>query len=90
MESGIFDKNGIEISIGDTIVFPYMNPVGEIEENTPDFTAVVKFKFGCFGYFNQVEFVPLFEWMGTLSGEYVPNHGNKTVYTNEYPFWVEN
>lgn len=88
MKSNIFDKNGKEVKVGDTIAFPYIDPMGKITDDV-DFTRKVVFKYGCFGYETQTSFVPLIEWMKIRHGEYVPNCGNKTIYTEEYLFWVE-
>lgn len=89
MKSGIFDKNGIEVKKGDTLVFPYIDPMGSFMEDDPDFEAIVKFKHGCFGYDTPVYFVPLTEWSKTKPGEYVPNCGNKKLILDEYVFWVK-
>ena len=87
MRSNIFDVNKKEVVIGDTIKLPYVDPMGRV---TGDFegTAKVIFKFGCFGYEGVLRFVPLMEWMKTKAGDYVPNNGNKTLYTEKYPFEV--
>lgn len=89
MKSNIFDKNGVEVKIGDTLVFPYVDPMGKIH-NDEDFRATVIFKYGCFGYEAKTRFIPLIEWMEKQEGEYVSNCGNKTIYTEKYPFWVSN
>lgn len=88
MKSNIFDKNGIEVCEGDMVVFPYVTPFGDLTENE-GFKKEIKFKYGCFGYETKTSFEPLMNWMKTERGEYVPNAGNKVVYTGEYPFWVE-
>jgi len=89
MKSYIFDKYGIEVCIGDTVAFPYVTPMGDITDDE-DFRKQILFKYGCFGYETKTHFVPLMDWMKKESGEYVPNCGNKTIYTNQYPFWVVN
>lgn len=89
MESGIFDKNGIEIKEGDIIVFPYVDPKGRLTKDE-SFRKEVLFKYGCFGYETQIDFIPLFEWMKKKEGDYIPNKGNKNIYTKEYEFWVQN
>ena len=89
MKSGIFDKNGIEIKEGDTLVFPYVDPMGGLHENDPNFEASVVFKHGCFGYETKTNFIPLMNWSKIKHGEYVSNHGNKTIILDEYPFWVK-
>ena len=88
MKSGILDKKGTEVKVGDTLVFPYVNPMGKIHEDEEDFRAEVVFKYGCFGYETKTKFIPLIDWMEVQSGEYVSNCGNKTIYTERYPFWV--
>lgn len=88
MKSNIFDKNGIEVCNGDTLVFPYIDPMGKINDEE-DFKKTVVFKFGCFGYETETKFIPLMDWMETERGEYVSNCGNKVVYTEKYPFWVQ-
>lgn len=87
MNSGIFDKNGKEVKVGDTLVFPYIDPMGRLHD-TEDFRKVVVFKYGCYGFESQTMFIPLMEWMETKQGDYVPNCGNKIVYTEKYPFWI--
>lgn len=87
MKSGIFDKNKKEVKVGDTLVFPYVTPKGELTDEE-DFIATVVFKYGCFGFESQTSFIPLMEWMEIKSGDYVPNCGNKRIYTEKYPFWV--
>ncbi len=88
ISSNIFDKNGIEIKIGHTLVFPYVTPSGELSDDV-DFKAEVKFKYGCFGFETQTSFIPLMEWMDIERGDYVSNCGNKKIYTEKYPFWVQ-
>jgi hypothetical protein len=88
MKSNIFDKNGIEVCNGDTLVFPYIDPMGKLHDEE-DFKKTVFFKYGCFGYETETKFIPLMEWMETERGEYVSNCGNKFVYTEKYPFWVQ-
>jgi hypothetical protein len=88
MKSNIFDKNGIEVKIGDTVIFPYITPMGEVTDDE-DFKKEVVFKYGCFGYEAETAFIPLMNWMLTDKGEYISNFGNKTIYTEKYPFWVE-
>jgi len=89
MESGIFDKNGIEVKIDDTLVFPYIDPLGGLHEDDPNFEAIVKFKHGCFGYETETDFIPLMNWSKKKSGEYVSNCGNKTIILDEYVFWIK-
>ena len=86
--SNIFDRNGVEVKVGQTLVFPYITPFGELTNNI-GFKAKVQFKYGCFGYETKTSFIPLMEWMEIEKGEYVPNSGNKKIYTEKYPFWVE-
>ena len=87
MKSGIFDKNNREVKVGDTVLFPYITPMGELTDNF-DFEKKIEFKFGCFGYWTDTEFIPLMEWMKKEVGEYVSNCGNKTVYTEKYNFEI--
>jgi len=89
MKSGIFDKNSIEVKSGDTLIFPYIDPMGRINEDTPNFEAVVIFKHGAFGYENKTDFVPLVDWSRKKTGEYISNHGNKTIILDIYPFWIK-
>ena len=46
-------------------------------------------KLWCFGFETETSFIPLMEWMDIESGEYVSNCGNKKIYTEKYPFWIE-
>ena len=88
MQSNIFDTNGVEVQEGDILVFPYITPHGD-KTSDIDFKAKVVFKYGSFGFDTETRFIPLLEWMDTGVGEYVANFGNKTVYLETYPFWVE-
>ena len=88
MKSGIIDKNGIEIKAGDTLVLPYVDPMGRLTEEEGT-RVIIVFEHGCFGYYDQTSFNPLFSWQRQVSGEYIPNEGNKVIYTGEYPFWVD-
>lgn len=88
MKSGIKDKNGTEIKAGDTIVIPYVDPMGKIIDDEEGYRAKICFEHGCFGYYNKTHFIPLFDWQATEHGEYIPNNGNKVIYTGKYPFWV--
>ena len=88
MKSNIFDKTGIEVKIGDDIIFAYVNPYGQITEERDEERYKVVFEFGCFGVYDNVKFMPLFQYMETKSGEYISNCGNKTIYTNKYHFWI--
>jgi hypothetical protein len=88
MKSGIFDKNKIEVKIGDTIILPYITPLGEISDEDGEKVEVV-FKYGCYGFFTKTQFIPLIDLQCKKVGEYVPNHGNKTVYTEEYYFTID-
>jgi hypothetical protein len=53
-----------------------------------DFRKEIVFKHGCYGYETQTGFEPLMNWMKTKRGDYVPNCGNKVIYTEKYPFWL--
>ncbi len=88
MKSGIIDKNGIEVKVGDTLVLPYVDPMGRLTYE-PDDKVKVVFEHGCFGYYFGTRFNTLFEWQKTEKGEYIPNEGNKVIYTGKYPFWVD-
>lgn len=88
MKSGIFDRNGKEVKKGDTLIFPYITPKGDVILQE-DFRAEVLFRYGCFGFETETHFVPLMEWMETMQGDYVPNCGNKKIYLEIYPFWIE-
>lgn len=88
LKSGILDRNGKEVTAGCTIAFPYIDPVGKMHVLEEDFRAEVVFDHGCLGYYSKTSFTPLMEWQKTKSGEYVSNHGNKTIYTGDYPFIV--
>ncbi len=88
MKSNIFDKNGMEVKQGSVVVFPYISPSGELTDLT-DFKKEIVFKYGCYGFDTETKFIPLMEWMKTEQGEYISNCGNKVVYTDTYPFWVE-
>lgn len=87
MKSSIFDKNGIEVKEGDKLIFPYVTPFGELTEEE-GFSKIVVFRHGCFGYETTKGFETLFSWMKTEKGEYIPNYGNKIIYTEKYPFWI--
>lgn len=88
MKSDIFDKNKKEVKKGDIVQFPYITPKGEITD-VLDFEKKIVFKFGCFGFFTQTKFIPLMDCMETKQGEYIPNCGNKTIYTEIYPFIIK-
>ena len=88
MKSGIIDKNGIEIKVGDTLVLPYIDPMGALTEE-PDCKVKVVFEHGCFGYYTTTRFEPLINWQKTEAGEYISNAGIKRVYTGQYPFWID-
>ena len=45
MKSNIFDKNGIEVCNGDTLIFPYVDPMGKLH-NEEDFRKTVVLKYG--------------------------------------------
>ena len=87
MKSGIFDKNRKEVKIGDVLNFPYINFRGIVTDEV-DFSKTVEFKYGCFGYSSETMFIPLMEWIIKERGIYVPNNGNKIIYTENYYFWV--
>jgi hypothetical protein len=89
MKSGIIDKNGTEIKLGDTLVIPYIDPMGTLTEEA-DYKVKVVFEHGCFGYYTKTRFKPLFEWQQTEPGTYIPNAGIQRIYTRKYPFWVDN
>ena len=86
--SGIFDKNGIEVKEGDTLIFPYVTPMGDLDKDNEDFRAKVIFNYGCFGY-KRIDFVPLLRWLKKEQGDYEPNYGNKTIIQNTGVFWIE-
>ena len=87
MKSGIIDKNGIEVEVGNWLAIPYIDPMGRLTEEE-DYRVMVKFKYGCFGFYNNLVFVPLFEYQKTERGDYIPNEGTKVLYLEEYLFWV--
>ena len=39
VKSGIRDKHGNEVKIGDTLIFPYIDPWGGLDEDKADFAA---------------------------------------------------
>ena len=88
MKTNIFDKNGTEVKIGDTVVFPYIDPMGRLTEDS-DFKKQIEYKYGCVGYSTSTDYIPLMNWMQKKRGEYVSNSGNKIIYTEKYPFWIE-
>tara|TARA_R110000851_G_scaffold148589_1_gene288905 strand:+ start:233 stop:505 length:273 start_codon:yes stop_codon:yes gene_type:complete len=87
MKSGIKDKNGVEVKEKDIIALPYITPHGTITEDE-DQRVVVVYEHGCFGYYDKVRFNTLMDWQKTEEGEYVPNAGEKTIYTGKYYFWI--
>ena len=84
--SQIKDHEGQEIKVGDTIGLFYVDPVGNLHKDSIDRQYVVEFKYGTFGIQTRICFVPLMEFMTAKSGDYVPNYGNKMVYTEKYNF----
>ena len=88
MNSGILDRNGVEVKEGDTLIFPWISPIGEIS-NDPGFEAQVVFKHGAFGVELKTEFVPLLNWLNRTKGEYVPNYGNKIELSDKGIFWIK-
>jgi hypothetical protein len=89
MKSGIFDKNGEEVKEGDILIFPYVDPMGNVHEDSDAFEAEVKFRHGCFGYETETRFMPLFIWSKCETEEYIPNHGEKLTILDEYPFRIK-
>lgn len=87
MKSGIKDKNGVEVLLGHYIAVPYINPFGVLEDDE-DFRAQVVYAYGCFGFYTDIRFVPLFELQRKREGRYIPNAGNVEEYTEQYFFWV--
>jgi len=86
MKSDIFDKNNKIVKVGDTLSFPWIDPMGGVDKDV-DFQAEVVFEYGCMGYFRGTSFHPLMNWMKKEVGSYIPNEGNKVIYTNKYIFW---
>lgn len=91
LKSGILDINGTEVKAGDVIVLPWIDPIGNIHERFDEHDERVKvvFDHGCFGYYLNSFFYPLFEWQLKEKGEYIPNVGIGVKYTKKYPFLVE-
>jgi len=79
MKTGIIDKNGREICLGDTIALPYVTPFGHVMESE-DFRVEVCFFGGAFGWWTKTAFEPLLFWFRKGKGEYIPNAGNRVVY----------
>ena len=88
MKSGIYDFNGNEVKAGDVLVFPYIDPMGKLHQDHPNFEATVVFEHGAFGFYNP-NFTPLFEWCKTEVGEYIPNYGNKETITDVGYFTIK-
>jgi len=90
MRSGILDRYGIEVKVGDVIVLPEIDfNTGGYRTDLPGTEVTVIFKHGSFGY--EIDrFIPLFEWSGT---EYIVNQ-NTLEYINVindiYPFYINN
>lgn len=88
MSHQVKDKFGYEVFEGDTIIFPYIDPMGN-PSLEPDFETKVVYKYGCLGYETKTKFIPLMNWMKTEEGKYIPNEGNKIIYTEKYLFWLK-
>lgn len=89
-KSNIKDKNGVEIEVGQTLAFPYIDPMGNTHKDEKNFEAIVVFKHGCFGYETLTSFEVLMSWSKARHGAYVSNVGLENVILDEYPFWVIN
>lgn len=83
MKSGIIDKNGVEVKLGDTLAFPVVDDMGRLHKDMEDFRGEVIFKYGCFGIETEKRFVPLFSFMATVT-----SFDKNVVYLKKYPFWV--
>jgi len=88
METGLVDINGEKISLGDRLRKVYINPFGELtdELESDDYYGVgdVTFENGsfCLRIKSSPDPIYLHQLLKTSEGEYVPNYGNKTIYTN--------
>lgn len=89
IKSGIFDKNGKEVKIGDTLILPYVDPMGGLHEDISNEEVIVQFKHGCFGYETVIDFIPLMNWSKKKTGEYVCNRGNKIIILDKYVFQIK-
>lgn len=78
--SGIFDKNGKEVKKGDLLHLPQVVE-GEITDYM-DIKVKVVFEHGCFGYYDEGNFCPLFVWSKKRrTGDFV-------IIKDVYPFEV--
>lgn len=84
--TSLYDKTSKEIYEGDIVSFPYITPLGDIDEYC--YTAKIIFENGCFGLEPILydgtdlwhQFNPLINWLEKEKGEYISNFGNKVIY----------
>lgn len=77
--TGLHDVNGTEIYEGDIVEVPYVDPMGGLHEDTPDYTTDVIFGRGSFLVHSshlRAERCTIDNCIESSEGPYVSNYGN--------------
>ena len=79
--TGVFDRGGKEIKLGDFVSFLYVTPVGRLTDVLSEEKYEIIFDFGSFGFWNDggIEFISLVSLLDRYEGEYISNKGNKII-----------
>jgi len=81
--SGWLDREGNEVYEGDIMGIPYIDPMGNIHPDNIEKKAIVIFSKGVLGVDMGDATTPLLLWGQILEEIYVPNYGNKKIYSNK-------